>query len=300
MPSTMPEPRDWLTAYARVQRITDREILRLLREAHRDVSRMLTEMARRPGVGAAVRREQLETVRRNLLREQAAIYRRLGDIISARRLEAMARAVTLEARVAAVLLEGAGRRDLVEPLRNGLMRSMEQTLETAVTRMTQSRFPLAERIYKTRMWLDGRLDRMVNSALARGLTAREFAKEARDWFNPDTPGGVRYASLRLARSEINNAYHAVAVNQVADAPWVDGMKWHLSRSHPKADECDTLARRDDYRMGSGIYPPRSIPRKPHPQCFCFVTPVTVEEDAFLDGLVSGRYDDYIKRTTGIG
>lgn len=299
MPHSMPEPREWLTAYARVQRLTDREILRVLRDGYRDVSHMLNEMARRPGIGAAVRREQLQTVRRNLLREQAAVYRRMGDIIGSRRLEAMARAVALESRVAAVLLEATGRADLVEPLRNGLMRAMEQTLDTAVIRMTQSQYPLAQRIYRTRLWLDGRVDRMVNSALARGLTVREFAREARDWFNPDTPGGVRYASLRLARSEINNAFHAVAVNQVAEAPWVTGMKWNLSRSHPKPDECDEYAKEDRYRMGSGVFPSRDVPRKPHPQCFCYVTPVPVGEDAFLDSLIAGRYDGYITKMTGI-
>lgn len=300
MPYTAPEPQEWISAYARVQRITDREILRLLRESYRDVSRMLNEMARRPGVGAAVRREQLQTVKRNLLREQAAVYRRMGDIVGARRLEAMARAVALETRVAGVLLQAAGRADLIEPLRAGLMRGMEQTLEIAVTRMTQSQFPLSERIYRTRLWLDGRLDRMINSALARGLTVREFAREALDWFNPNTPGGVRYASLRLARSEINNAFHAVAVNQVAEAPWVNAMQWHLSRSHPKADDCDRLAREDQFKLGPGRFRPRDVPRKPHPQCFCYITPVVVDEDEFLDHLIAGRYDGYIKQTTGIG
>lgn len=298
MPYTVPEPREWLTAYARVQSVTDREILRVLRDANADITRMLREMASRPGIGAAVRREQLQTVKRNLLREQAVIFRRIGDIITARRLEAASRVVALEMRIAGVLLTGAGRSDLIDPLREGLLRGLERTVEVAVTRMTQSRFPLAERIYKTRLWMDGRVERMVNSALVRGLSVREFAAEARDFFAHNTPGGVRYASLRLARSEINNAYHAIAVNHAAEAPWVEGVRWYLSGSHPKPDICDDLANRD-LGLGPGVYRPRDVPRKPHPQCFCYVTPIVVDEDRFLDSLIAGRYDDYIRRTTGI-
>lgn len=299
MPYSVPEPNEWISAYARVQRLADRDILVMLRDAHRDVSKMLTELSRRPGIGAAVRREQLQLVKRNLLREQAAIYNRMGDIIRARRYEAMARAVQLETRVLGVLLEAARRPEMVKPLHDGLLRAMERTVEVTTTRMAQSRFPLSERIYRTRLWLDGRVERMVDSALARGLTVREFAAEARNYFNPRTPGGVRYASLRLARSEINNAFHAVAVNQVAEAPWTTGMRWHLSRSHPKPDECDRLANTDHERLGKGVFRPQNVPRKPHPQCFCYITPVTLDEDDFLDGLIAGKFDSYITRMTGI-
>lgn len=289
--ATMPEPADWSAAYARVQQLADRDVLRLLQQAYRDVNNMLKEMARREGIGAAVRREQLQTVKRNLLREQAAIFNRLGDIVSARRVEAAARAVRLGATVDSVLLTAAGRSDLAASLSRALTRGLEQSINVALVRLTQSQIPLSERIYRTKLWMDDRLQRKIASALLRGLGPREFAAEARAWFNPRVPGGTRYAALRLARSEINNAFHAISINQAAEKPWVEGMQWHLSGSHPKTDICDEYAHGGT--RGDGIYAPRDVPRKPHPQCFCFVTPEVPSEEEFLDSLIAGKYDSYI-------
>lgn len=288
----IPKPTDWSVAYARVQRLADRDILKVLRQAYKDIDRMLTEIQRRPdGIGNLVRREQLLTVKRNLLREQAAIFNRLGDIVRARRLEAAARAIRLGNAIDTALLDAAGRTGQAKALREAMLRGLSETIEIALTRMGQSALPLSERIYRTRVWMDGRLGRMIDSALLRGLTAREFAAEARAWFNPDVPGGTRYAALRLARTEINNAFHAVSVNNADEKPWVEFMKWHLSRSHPKPDVCDQYARGGT--RGNGLYAPRDVPRKPHPHCFCYVTQVAPDEDQFLDRLVAGEFDDFL-------
>lgn len=289
----IPEPQEWITAYARVQKIADREVIATLQQAARDVNKMLRVLAEQNGIGAAVRRDQLAVIKRNLLREQAVVFRRLGDIVSARRLDAAARAVQLGSSIDSALLEAAGRTGQASALRTMALRGLEETVNVALTRMAQSQIPLSERIYRTRVWMDGRLDRMVNSALSRGLSAREFAAEAMDWFRPNTPGGIRYASLRLARSEINNAFHAVAVNQAAEKPWIDKMQWHLSSSHPKPDVCDQYAHGG--RDGNGLYAPRDVPRKPHPHCFCYVTPQSPSEDEFLDNLIAGNYNSYLDR-----
>jgi ADP-ribosyltransferase exoenzyme len=294
----VPEPSAWLSAYARVQRLADRDILKLLRQADRDIAGMLTEIqARSRGIGDIIRREQLLTVKRNLLREQAAIFSRLGDIVDVRRAEAAARAIAMGSAVDTAVLTAAGRTAQARALADALRSGMRQTLDTALARFAgESRIPLSERIYRTRLWMDGRLERKINSALLRGLSAREFAAEARDWFRPNTPGGVRYASLRLARTEINNAYHAVSVQQAIDKPWVEGMKWHLSGSHPRSDVCDSYAHGG--RQGNGVFAPQDVPRKPHPQCLCFVTLEIPDEDEFLDNLVQGKYNDYLRQSTG--
>lgn len=292
----IPEPQEWITAYARVQKIADREVIATLQQAARDINKMLRVLAEQNGISAAVRRDQLAVIKRNLLREQAVVFRRLGDIVSARRLDAAARAVQLGSSIDSALLEAAGRTGQASALRTMALRGLEETVNVAMVRMSQSAIPLSERIYRTQVWMDGRLERMINSALARGLSAREFGREAMDWFSPNTPGGVRYASMRLARSEINNAFHAVAVNQAAEKPWIDKMKWHLSSSHPKADVCDQYAHGGT--KGDGLYPPKDVPRKPHPHCFCYVTPVSPSEDEFLDALVGGKYDKYLNDKLG--
>ena len=100
--------------------------------------------------------------------------------------------------------------------------------------------------------------------------------------------------MRLARSEINNAFHAVAVQQAQDKPWVHAMQWHLSRSHPKPDLCDEYAKENKFDLGAGIFRKADIPRKPHPHCFCYVTPVQLDEEDFLDQLTSGSFDRYLE------
>lgn len=78
-------------------------------------------------------------------------------------------------------------------------------------------------------------------------------------------------------------------------PWVEGMKWNLSESHPRPDPCDDFAKEDHDDLGPGIFKPGNVPPKPHPQCFCYVTAVMLDDEAFLDRLVEGRYDRFLNR-----
>jgi hypothetical protein len=152
--------------------------------------------------------------------------------------------------------------------------------------MGLSQVPLAERIYRTGVWMNGRLDRLITQTLAVGLNAQRFAKVARDWFNPSLPGGTRYAAMRLARTEINNAFHATSVGYAQDKPWVSQMDWNLSKSHPKPDKCNEYADLSPWDVST-------VPRKPHPQCMCYVTEVTPNEDEWIDRFIAGEFDDYL-------
>ena len=294
-----PTPQEWIKAYAKVQQVADREVVKALRQAVRDVDAQLKKFLGATNTGAVVRAEQLRVVKVALLEELSKLYSELGNIIAANQAKAAAAAVQMGTRVNAILFAAAGDAALATALEVGMLRGLKSTIDIVVTRMTQSKFPLSERIYKSEVWASGVLENKINSALARGLSAREFAGEVRDFYRPDTPGGARYASMRLARTELNNAFHAASVNNVAGAPWVDAMKWHLSRSHPKADDCDPLATEDKFDLGPGVFPVKEVPRKPHPQCFCVATPVVVDEDEFINSLLAGRYDDYINKTTGV-
>lgn len=295
MTSPLRDDREWLRAYAGVQTISDAEVLRIIQDSYNEVRRQIAiiETAARGTISDRIRIEQMRRIQAALMREQALVFRRLGNVIRAARLEAAARALSLGNTIDALAFERAGRLDLARDLARGLTMGLERTLQVALSRMELSRIPLAEHVYRARVWMDGRLQAGINSALARGLTAAEFAAEARDWINPNTPGGVRYAAMRLARSEINNAFHAMSMHQAQEKPWVEAMKWHLSRSHPKADQCDEYANEDKFGRGAGVFPKADVPRKPHPHCFCFVTPALVGEDEFLDALTGGSYDRYI-------
>jgi len=295
-----PEPREWLSRPAGVIRLADRDVIRLLEQSQRSVDAILRQIDARTagGIGDILRREQLLLVKRELKREQSALWAKLGDVVKARRLEAASRVSALGQRLDAHLLKTvAGMVDGAD-LASAIAQSEVDAAKSGIDRMMarvkgQSYVPLSERVYRSSVVINETTDRLVNSALSRGLSAKEFAREAAPFINPATPGGVRYASMRLARTEINNAAHAVSINNALAKPWVEGMQWHLSGSHPKTDICNDLA--SGGLKGDGIYLPEEVPAKPHPHCFCFVVPVVPDDDQFIDNLLGGQYNDYLKK-----
>lgn len=88
-------------------------------------------------------------------------------------------------------------------------------------------------------------------------------------------------AMRVARTETNIAYRRADNARWQQMDFVLGQRVNLSRSHPKKDICDKLA---------GDYPVDFVFDGWHPQCFCFVTPILMDEDemakaseAFLRG-----------------
>lgn len=277
-----PEPRDWQIANAQELKVTDREVLALLRASKKRVDVMLRDL----GTGNNIRRAQLEKSRSVLLAEQATLFTRLGDVVSARRASAASRAARLSAASQAALLSLVGESSQAQALYDGALEVSQRAIDAALARMRLSALPLSSRIYNTSVWMGGRLGKLINETLATGLNAKEFAKRARDWFDPNTPGGVRYAAMRLARTEINNAFHAISAEKYATTPWIEKVNWNLSKSHPKPDICNAVA-------AESPYPSDKVPARPHPQCMCFITGEPIAEDDFVENFLAGEYDDYL-------
>src|SRR6185369_14608571 len=300
-PIRRPIPSDWIRAYAQVQVASDQQIVAMLADAaarvQADIARIVSKSSLT--ISDQIRHQQMQIIRKAILEEQARVLRAVGRVVEARRLDAAARAIQLGNAMDAYVLDKLGESRLAREVLTNLQFGLARTTEVALARMELSYTQLSQRIYNTDVWLGSRIDQQITSALARGLTAKQFAAIAQDWFNPNTPGGVRYAAMRLSRSEINNAFHAVAVQQVQDKPWVHAMKWYLSGSHPKADICDEYADEDKFDLGAGIWPKGEVPRKPHPHCYCYVTPVQASEDEFLDALVSGKYNQWIDKERAV-
>lgn len=287
------DDKDWLKASAQAQRAGDQDVLKVLREGVKALDQQIAAL-RGASFSEGIRREQILTVKRTLLREQAKIMRATGKIAQARRLEAAARAVKLGSLIDAQLFKTAGLPSrFASELEASLTRGLESTLDVALARLNGPQIPLSQRVYNVDVWLGGRVQAMVNSALITGLSAREFAAKARDWINPNTPGGVRYASMRLARTEINNAFHAISVQNGIDKPWINSQRWNLSGSHGRADKCDVYAKQENGDLGAGLYLPEDVPSKPHPQCLCYITPEVEDTDSFLTALIGGKYDAYL-------
>jgi hypothetical protein len=256
-----PEPQEVLQAYVRIQRAADADILRALRDAYKDVNRRLGQMSR-AGAGPLEQARAL-AIKKAILDAQADLFERTGKVVERRRVQAAARAIQVSGRYDEAAFAAVGRERDARALAEGLEATEARAIDVVEARLSgASRQPLSERVYRAQVWSSGVLERRVNSALARGLNAQEFAREVRDLVNPNTPGGPRYAALRLARTEINNAYHAMAVRAAQLKPWINKVEWHLSKSHPKRpgkiEICESLAGR--------LFVPTEVPLKPHPQC----------------------------------
>jgi SPP1 gp7 family putative phage head morphogenesis protein len=288
MAAPLPKPDETFEAYRRVQRATDAEVLRILTDAYLATSRDLQGLNRNLKT-AEVRRAKMVQIKAEVLRRQAEIFRKIGNVVEARRAQAAARALESAAKYDQALFDAIGRSDTGRAVARGLQEANLQNIDVAIARIEGSRTSLSQRVYRTEAYSSGLLERRINSALARGLSAQEFAREVRDLVNPKTPGGVRYAALRLARTEIANAYHALSIQAAMQKPWIEKMEWHLSNRHGRTDVCNQLAGR--------TFAVAEVPKKPHPQCLCYVTPVidTSDEgnDRFLDDLVNGNFDEFL-------
>jgi hypothetical protein len=292
-----PSPDDWKRQTFETMVRSDKDVLTALKHAQLDINRMLQILEFDSRSSATVRRAQLMLAKRNIQARMAVLWRQIGDVTQARRLEAANRLIDVQKQLDVFTLARAGYQfadDFGEKFAEAMQLTAESGLDRLQARLQGDSFkPLSQRVYNSSVNLNGQVDRIVNSALASALSAREFAAVIKDFINPATPGGVRYAALRLSRTEINNSAHAIAVHQVQDKPWVEFMRWHLSGSHPRTDICNAYA--SGGPKNDGLFPKGDVPAKPHPQCLCFVTAELPDEAEFEDALLGGKYDAYLEK-----
>lgn len=289
----MPTPQQGqqpLNEYLRVQLGADRELNRVLELAARQSSSRIRALELRAGdsIGARVRIAQLSQV----LAELAGIQRDtwttgIGPIIQRSYPKAQDAAERSFSVIEEILHAVLGERAA-----EALLVSFKQTARAGLEldRVRRAR-ELSPRVYRNADLASGAVERQIRSGIIQGLSARELAGNVKKYISPTTPGGVSYAAMRLARTELNNAFHEAQRIQ-GEAPWVGAVVWNLSGSHPakrgraKPDACDRLATQDIYDLGPGRYPADRLPNKPHPQCLCFTTYETVSESEMLDMLPS--------------
>lgn len=92
----------------------------------------------------------------------------------------------------------------------------------------------------------------------------------------------RKNALRVARTEINAAYHKARNNRWANEPFVIGQYIHVSPQHNIDDICNDL---------EGRYPKDYVWISWHPQCICTSDPITIqgeEKKEFYKRLIAGE------------
>jgi hypothetical protein len=286
-----------LQKYLRVQNRFDRMIATILKDAANEAAKTVIELGAKGNFSAAIERERMRMVEMELRQQSEDYWNGIRTAMERSYVDAASAAADAVATEDAVLWRSVG---LSMPQYNGAM--LVQAVNNVPTLIARGMngVPLAQSVYGTRNLADGYVDRVINRGILLGKSARQIANDVKGLIRPDVRGGVSYAAYRLGRTELNNAFHRTQTDLAAAEPWVTGMQWHLSRSHPKADECNEYANETHYRGGSpGVFPAGDVPPKPHPQCLCFITNVQVDEDEFIESLVNGDYDDYLNGTMNV-
>lgn len=287
MTSPAPDRRP-LNEYLRVQLRMDVELNRVLELAARQSASRVRQLRLREGdsIGARVRIAQLNAVLAELAGIQQDTWTTgIGPIIQRSFVKAHEAATRSFKAVEDLLARASGTtgRELIKSFQLQAQRGLE------LDRLRRVR-DLSPRVYRNAALASGTVERQIRAGIIQGLSVRELADTVKKYISPTTPGGVAYAAKRLARTEINNAFHE-AQKLEGEAPWVRGVQWNLSNSHPakkggKPDKCDVYAKADPFDLGRGVYPADQVPDKPHPNCLCYMTHQTVSDEEMLDLIVA--------------
>lgn len=119
-----------------------------------------------------------------------------------------------------------------------------------------------------------RIQALVDEAIRKGEGPAVVARRIRQYINPATPGGVSYAALRIARTELLAAHHERTLAEFRDSGMVTAVFWRVSPTHTGHDVCDELADGSPYGLDL-------VPARPHPFCMCWLDPVLADPDTLL-------------------
>ena len=277
----------------RLSKKAQRELMSLIRGNTVSLRKIILRAAREAGrivrilpgenVTAVTRRAFYAQRRLELLRIAAATWEDLippvllKDIGSATQIAKVA-----NEKLLAILLEAVPNESAI--LAQSFLRSAEEAFLDVNSRILNN-INLSQSVFNNEALMMGKIDEIVNNGIALGQSAGEIADNVIEHINPDVMGGQRYSATRLGRTEINNAYHRTSIETYKRSPHVLGVQWNLSGSHERDDECD--------EMDGVVFPKEEVPDKPHPNCFCYLTPIVPEPDEFADQLTGGTYDAFL-------
>lgn len=269
--------------------LTIKEFDAILRGAMGEAEMLIPKLIEKYMTSGKIKAAQLALVQRELHALQSALWGDLGaslrqgaSLAAQRAADAATDVLTQELAKGGVNLAG---------WRESLKAQAAQGFD-AILAKSANGIPLARSVYKAQALATGLVDRKVAQGLLLGHSAKDIAKSVKGMINPNVKGGVSYSAHRLARTEINNAYKTAQEQRYASEPWVHGMRWNLSKTHPKPDECNHFAQQDIDGLGHGVYKIGNRPRS-HPNCLCYLTAEQDSPDDFVEKFLRGDYNSYI-------
>lgn len=273
--------------YVQRQRQIDKEIAEILRDAAREAGQRLVQMPG-DGIGAQVRKFQYANALQGIEQINDGMWDDIGDTIQSA-FRTVAEAATDGTEDLMEFLTS----NLTDELADNIVGGARNAAERVEARIAND-IDIKDTVAKNKALTSGKIDQIINNGLALGQSAREIAKGVMDHIRPDVPGGASFAANRIGRTELNNAFHTAALNNYKRHPWVEAVKWELSGSHSRPDICGEYAEDDKFGLGGGVFPKMAAPMKPHPNCLCYVTPVTPSPAEFQERLLNGEYDDWME------
>lgn len=279
--------RRWLTNYTKIQAQTDSEVKKVLIQGAADAQKHLIALGQKSTFSSAVRTAQIRLAIQETKAVLDEVFNEIQPIIKDGQLdEAQASADGFAATDRKYLRAALQSTSAVNYFLASQRASARNGVAHAISRTTRSKLPLSTRVYRSKSLANNWVSRTITSSLLRGDSARDLAASVRSHIRPDSPGGVGYCARRLARTELNNAFHATSIVIAQDRPWVNNMRWRVSAVH-EHDPTEICSQLKDQ-----IFPTDLVPAKPHPQCRCFVTPELESFDVFVRQLASGQYDEW--------
>lgn len=152
-----------------------------------------------------------------------------------------------------------------------LKKEMEQTISTAIDK-GQSAVVLSKRISKY----------LSDFPSMKADYAERYGKAV-------SCLDCQYASIRLARTEINMAYRKAEQTRWKQFDFILGYEIKLSKRHPAPDICDDLI---------GRYPKDFVFLGWHPNCMCYVIPIVMSDEEYYNS--KQRVNNYMPLPSGLG
>lgn len=115
-------------------------------------------------------------------------------------------------------------------------------LERLYARVHPDGLHLSDRLYALTDGARAELRDLVTTSIAQGQSAKKLADQIAPLINREGADDTAYRAMRIARTEINQAFrdgHVASVTTEGEQlkPWVHAIGWRLSGRHPRVDIC---------------------------------------------------------------
>lgn len=308
MPLTDYEVRT-LTARLNMLELADaqlRELDLILNKTFNEIDLIMGQLS---GVDDLIRRRELETLQRSIAQVLDDSFGQIEDSITFRMRQAVevARDGNLDG---AIQMFDQIDRQFSDQLPILFQRIPDDATRSALSRIFDDGKLFSDRIWDLQQFSHNEISKTVAEGVFKGTSHTELMKELEPFLKMEdgefkafqrtwnethddvwkadwkTRGRLKYNLQRLSRTEINNAHREGQVYSARNSPWVKGLKWNLSASHPKPDICDQWATQNKFGMGPGIYPVDDVPLD-HPNGLCYITNVLISQEE-INNLVRER------------